>query len=91
MMDYVLLASSSSDDGGGFGLVFLASGFVFYAIVYFMYRNTNKRHKHESETEAATHNMRADDQLIRSMKGLSNSKMSGANNTAVRGALRKFF
>lgn len=87
----VLLASGSSDDSGGFGLVFLASGFVFYGIVYLKYRNVNKRHRHESETEATVHNLQAEDHRVKSLKGLSNSKMSGSNSDGVRGALRRFF
>lgn len=87
----VLLASGSSDDSGGFGLVFLASGFVFYAFVYFRYRNSNKRHKHESETESTMHNLREADHKVKSLTGLSNSKMAGSNGDAVRGALRRFF
>lgn len=87
----VLIASGSSDDGGNFGLVFLASGFIFYGVVYFMYRNVDKRHKHESETEASLHNVQERDTFVRSMTGLTNRRMSGANEGAVRGALRKFF
>jgi cbb3-type cytochrome oxidase subunit 3 len=87
----VLIASGSSDDGGNIGLVFLASGFIFYAVVYFMYRNVDKRHKHESETESALHNVEERDTFVKSMTGLSNREMAGANNRDVRGALRKFF
>lgn len=88
-----VFASSSSSDGdlGDFAFVFLLSGFVFYGIIYLRYRNTDKRHKHESETEASLHNLRAGDQLIKSLTGLSNSKMRGANNGAVNGLLRRFF
>jgi len=87
----VLIASGSSDEGGNIGLVFLASGFIFYAVVYFMYRNVDKRHKHESETESSLHNLQERDTFVRSMTGLSNRRMNGANESAVRGALRKFF
>lgn len=87
----VLIASGSSDDGGNIGLVFLASGFIFYGVVYFMYRNVDKRHKHESETEASLHNMQERDAHVKSLKGLSQPTMAGANNKDVRGSLRKFF
>lgn len=88
----VFAASGSSDDeGGGLGLLFLASGFVFYGLMYLRYRNVDKRQRHESETEATLKNLRAEDQLVRSMKGLANSHMAGANNSDVRGARRKFF
>lgn len=87
----VLVASGSSDDGGNIGLLFLASGFVFYGIVYFMYRNVDKRHKHESETEATLHNLQERDTFVKSLKRLSQREMAGANNRDVRGSLRKFF
>jgi hypothetical protein len=87
----VFADSGSSDDGGNFGLVLLASGFVFYALIYFRYRNVDKRHKHESETEATMHNLREDDRKVKSLKGLSNSRMAGENGDEVRGARRRFF
>ncbi len=87
----LLQASGSDEDSTGFGIFFLASGFIFYALVYFRYRNTHKRHKHESETEATLHNLREADQKVNSLKGLSNSRMAGENGDEVRGALRRFF
>lgn len=89
--EYVLASSGSSDDGGGIGLVFLASGFVFYAVIFLKYRNVNKRHKHESETEASLHNMQEEDDFVEHRKGLSQSQLAGANNKDVRGSRRKFF
>ncbi|MBH0115286.1 hypothetical protein I6E52_00320 [Salinibacterium sp. NG253] len=86
----ILAAGSSDDDSGGLGLVFLLSGFVFYSAIYFRYRNTDKRHGHESETEATMVNMQEHDEFVKARKGLSNRRMSGANNTAVRGASNKF-
>lgn len=88
----VLAASGSSDDdGSGLALVLLLAGPVFYAVVYFRYRNSHQRHRHEKETEASTHDMRADDQFVQSRKGLSSSTMSGANHKDVRGTIRKIF
>jgi len=90
--DQVLASGSSSDGDGGFvGLLFMLSGFIFYALMYFRYRNANKRHHHESETEATLLNLRERDDFVQSRKGLSNRTMSGANNHEVRGARRKFF
>ncbi len=89
--DQVLAASSSDDDGGSFGWVFLLSGFIFYGAIYMKYRNIDKRHKHEVETEATLHNMQGYDQFVESRKGLSEPNLAGANNKDVRGALRKFF
>lgn len=81
-----VLADTDSEGGGQLGLLFLLSGFVFYAFVYLRYRNTDKRHRHESETGAELHNVRAEDRLVRNLTGLSNAKMKGANNRSVRGA-----
>jgi len=82
----VFAAGSSDDDSGGLGLVFLLSGFIFYSAIYLRYRNTDKRHSHESETEATMVNLQETDNFIQSKKGLTNSRMSGANNKSVRGA-----
>ena len=80
--------SSSSGDPRLFGLVFFLSGFVFYGLVYRAYRNTDKRNLYESETEAKMLNVRAADQHVDTLTGLSNSKMEGANNHDVRGGNR---
>lgn len=84
----VVLASSSSEDGGfgAIGYVFLLSGFVFYGYVFFRYRNVTKRHRHETETEATRVNTQQTDEKVQSLTGLTSSRMSGANNTAVEGA-----
>lgn len=89
--DYVLASSSSGDDGGGLGLVLFASGFVFYGVIFFKYRNVNKRHHHESETVATLHDMQEDDDFVEHRTGLRQSSLSGANNHEVRGSQRKFF
>lgn len=80
-----VLADTSSDDSGNFAFLFLFAGPLFYAYVYFRYRNTRKRHKHEAETEGELVNVQAQDAFVRSLKGVSNSTMTGANNRAVRG------
>lgn len=81
----VLLAESSSDEGsGGIGLLFLLSGFVFYGAMYLRYRNTDKHHKHESETEARMLDVRAVDNHIKTLKGVKNARLQGANNRLVR-------
>lgn len=89
--DQVLASSGSSDDGGGLGFAFLASGIVFYIVMYLRYRNSDKRHNHESETEATLLNMQQTDELVKRRTGLSNSRMDGANNNEVRGARQRFF
>ncbi|MEH6780091.1 MAG: hypothetical protein V7618_00855 [Rhodoglobus sp.] len=87
----IFAAGSSDDDSGGLGLVFLLSGFAFYTVIYLRYRNVDKRHRHEAETEAVLLNLEEQDVFVASKKGLTNSRMSGANSTKVHGALRKFF
>lgn len=83
-----VVASSGSSDGDGTGLAWLLllAGPLFYGAMYLRYRNADKRHKHETETRASLHDVRAADHFSRSLKGLSNSTMKGANNRAVRGA-----
>lgn len=82
----VLASGSSGDDGTNIAWLLLLAGPLFYGVMYLRYRNADKRHKHESETRASMHDVRGADHLNRSLKGLSESRMKGANNTAVRGA-----
>lgn len=92
VMDVVIQAAT--DDSGGLGklgLVFLLSGFVFYGAMYLRYRNTNKRHHHETETKAEMRHLQQSDVFARSMKRLRNSRMNNANNTTVRGARKSLF
>ena len=49
----------------------------------------DKRHYHEAETKANMKNMKRKDQLVERRKGLSNSRMSDANNEVVCGAGNK--
>ena len=82
-----VLAADGEEDGRALGLLFLLSGPLFYWIIYLRYRNSDKRHHHESETEASTADMRASDEYVKERKGLSSSSMSGANHDAVRGSI----
>lgn len=82
-----VLASGSSDgDATSWAWFLLLAGPIFYAAMFVRYRNTDKRHKHESETRATMHDVRGSDQYHRSLKGVSHSSMKGANNEEVRGA-----
>ncbi len=65
--------------------IFLLSGFVYFFIMYTRYRNSNARHKYETETKTNVSNLRKVDNFIQSKKGLTNSTMLGANNTKVAG------
>lgn len=65
--------------------LFLLSGIVYFIVNYMRYRNSNARHHHEKETKTKMFGLRKVDNLIKHQKGLSNSRMSGANNTRVSG------
>ncbi|MCL2040774.1 MAG: hypothetical protein FWG84_01870 [Bacteroidales bacterium] len=64
----------------------LTAGFIYYAIMYSKYRNKSARHYHEKETKATMDNLRKADTLVTRRTGLTNARMIGANNTAVRGS-----
>lgn len=65
--------------------LFLLSGIIYFFIMFTRYRNSNARHKYETETKTNMTNLRKVDKFIESRKGLTNSTMSGANNTKVAG------
>lgn len=82
-----VFASSSDDDGAGeWAIALLLAGFIFYAVMYIRYRNTDKRHHHEEETRANKVNVEGDERKVGELKDLRNARMRGANETAVRGA-----
>ena len=65
--------------------IFLLAGAIYFLINYMRYRNSNARHHHETETKKNMFNLRKVDNLIKHEKGLSNSRIQGANNTKVSG------
>lgn len=65
--------------------IFLLAGFIYFLIMYMRYRNSDARHHHETETKTKMFNLRKIDNLIKRETGLSNSRISGANNTKVSG------
>ena len=73
------------NDNNNWPYLFLASGLIYYGIIYARYRNTGVRHRHEQETKTKMSNLNKSDQYIRTKTRLTNSKMSGANNTKVNG------
>ena len=83
----VASGDSSSSDPRALGLVFFLSGFLFYGFMYLRYRNSDKRHRHEAETEATMLDVKAWDQQVDVNKGVSHSRMKGANNHEVRGVV----
>jgi len=62
------------------------AGFIFFAYYYYKYRNTDARHYHESETKSTMENVQKSDDFVRTLTGLTNSRMNGANNTRVSSA-----
>ncbi len=81
-----VLASGDDESSGEWAVVFLAAGFVFYAIMYFRYRNTDKRHHHEKETKFKTANVEGGETFVEHRKKLKNARMKDANDQEVRGA-----
>ncbi len=76
----------------GFGMILidfeydfllLSLGVIYFLYIYNRYRNKNARHTYEKETKSAMHNTQGDEKLIKRLRGLSNSRMLGANNETV--------
>ena len=65
--------------------LFLLAGFIYYLVIYAKYRNQGARHGHEKETKHNMTNLRTVDTFVKKEHGLSNSRMTGANNTSVSG------
>lgn len=66
--------------------LFLLAGFVYFLIIFMRYRNSDARHKYETETKRKVLNLRKVDSFVRSEKGLTNSMINGANNKVVSGS-----
>ncbi|UZN04281.1 hypothetical protein [Cellulomonas sp. S1-8] len=81
-----VLASSGGGDGSGKAilLALLLAGPLFYGWVHLRYRNTDKRHHHESETRSQMLDVQAQDTHIGSRTGLTSARMKGANSRKVR-------
>ena len=80
------LRSSNSDGDTDYSWALLTLGFIYYAWIYAKYRNKGARHYHEKETKATVNNMRKQDTFVEQRTRLKSSKMSGANNTSVKGS-----
>ena len=81
----VFLMFLTADDFEG-SWIFLSIGIIYFIIMYSRYRNAGARHTYETETEREVTNLRQVDKYIKRRNGLSNSTISGANNTNVNGA-----
>ena len=67
------------------GWLFIIAGIVYFLAMLARYRNAGARHTYEKETKREMTNMKQVDDFIKSRKGLSNSRMNGANNFSVHG------
>ncbi|ADG73781.1 conserved hypothetical protein [Cellulomonas flavigena DSM 20109] len=80
-----VLASAGGGEGDGRGLVLLLllAGPLFAGWQHLRYRNTDKRHHHESETRSQMQDVQADDTLTGRRTGLKSARMQGANSRKV--------
>ena len=81
----VILMALTLNNDNSWPYIFLASGFVYYAVIYARYRNKGARHKHEIETKTNMSNLRTEDNFVRTETGLTNSRIDGVNNINVSG------
>ncbi len=72
-----------------FGWLCILVGFVYYWLIYSRYRNSNARHYHEAETKTEVTNMEESDTYIKKRNRQRSSRMNGANNTHVGGAISR--
>ena len=82
-----IIADSDSSGAAAAPLILLASGFIFYWMIYSRYRNADKRHIHEKETTSVVANLECTDSFIQSRKGLHNATLNRSNHSRVEGAL----
>ena len=61
----------------------LLAGFIFFALVYFYYRNSDARHSYETETVSKLSNLVSTDDFVKHETGLSNAVIKGCNNESV--------
>lgn len=65
--------------------LFLFSGVIYFMFIYFRYRNSNARHKYETETKRQMRNIQQVDNYVTRRTGMTNTKIKGVNNNAVKG------
>ena len=77
------LAASNID--WDYSWIFLSVGFIYFLVIYNIYRNTSARHTYEKETKREMKNLRKIDNFVRKNNGQTSSMMDGANNRTIRG------
>ena len=65
--------------------IFLSVGFIYFFVIYNIYRNTSARHTYEKETKRDMKNLKKIDNFVRSNNGQTSSMMDCANNRTIRG------
>ena len=65
--------------------IFLSVGFIYFFVIYNIYRNKSARHTYEKETKRDMKNLKKIDNFVRSNNGQTSSMMDGANNRTIRG------
>lgn len=78
-----VLAMLSVDED--YNWLFLLAGIIFFSFIFVRYRNSNARHKYETETKKEMTNLRKVDVFVQHRTGLSNSQIEGVNNTRING------
>ncbi|WP_435299969.1 hypothetical protein [Timonella sp. A28] len=78
--------TASTSEGDLIKLVLLLAGPAFFMVMWGRYRNSRQRHFHEKETKAQTANLVSHDRKVGERRGVSASRISGANSTRVKGA-----
>lgn len=91
LLGMIFLSSKNKDSNNMFWCVTFLAGFVYYMFIYLRYRNTNARHKHESETKATVRNMERRDDYQDTRKGLRSPNIEGRNDTYASSSLASKF
>ena len=65
----------------------LTFGIIYFLVIYARYRNQGARHTYEKETKRNMTDVKTIDNFVRHEKGLSNSRMKGANNNSINGSI----
>lgn len=79
----ILFSSKEKDSKNLFFCITFLAGFIYYAWIYFRYRNSKARHKHESETEAKVRNMERRDDYQDTRTGLESPFIEDCNDSFV--------
>lgn len=80
----MMLLADSDSGAGGIAIPFLAGPAVFAAVyggIYRYYRNTDKRHHFERETEVAVGNLRSGDRKVGENNRQQSRRMRDSNDT----------